>query len=192
MIRVEKEDRLLEEVGVLTNEGLPFHRHMRLQEDSRHRAGGHASSAVNAGRRIYEHLLLRGATLNTVNGANIDARQFFGADARLTDNVGQTSRSAVVSFFKILGVNCREVLPLLGKIVFGENCLDRAGWLASAAVDAFVRMNVKKLSGFEFRLILARVNAIYRTHVHASGVLRPYAGFSDNVRHLNVSLLIGY
>jgi hypothetical protein len=184
------EDGLLEEVGVLSNEALPFFRHVRLKKDSRHRAGGHASSAVNAGRWIYEHLLLCGATLNTVNGANIDARQFFGADARLTDNVGQTSRSAVASFLIIVGVNCREVLPLLGKIVFGEDRLYRTGRLASATVDAFIGMNVKKLGGFEFRLILARVNAIYGTHVHASGVLRPYAGFSDNVRHLNVSLLI--
>jgi hypothetical protein len=186
---LRRKSRLLEEFRVLSNEAIPLGGHIGFDENRGYRAGWHASSAVNAGRWIYVHLFLTGATLNTVNGTNIDARQFFGANARLTDNVGQTSCSALASFFEIVGVNGREVLPLLGEIVFSKDRLDRACRLTRAAVDALVGMDVQQLRAFKFRLVFARVNAIYRTDVHASRVLCPYAGFSDNVRHLNVSLL---
>ena len=180
---LRRKSRLLEEFGVLSNEAIPLGRHIGYGKDRRHRAGWHASSALNAGRWIYVHLLLAGATLNAVNGTNIDARQFFSADARLTNNVGQTSCSALASLLEIVGINGREVLPLLGEIVFSEDRLDRAGRLARAAVDALVGMDVQQLHAFEFRLVFARVDAVYRTDVHASRVLGPYAGFSDNVRH---------
>jgi hypothetical protein len=170
---------------------MPFRRHFGFDKDGRHRAGGLASTAICAGRGIYVHLRLIGATLDTVNGTNIDARQFFGANAGLTNNVGQTSCSALASSLVIVGVNGREVLPLLGEIVFSEDRLDRASRLARAAVDALVGMDVQQLRAFECLFVLARVNAVYGTDVHASRVLRPYAGFSDNVRHLNVSLLLG-
>jgi len=186
-----RKSRLLEEVRVLSNEAIPLGWHNGFDENRRYRAGWHASPAVNAGRWIYVHLLLTGATLNTINGTNIDARQFFGANAGLTNNVGQTSCSALASLLVIVGVNGREVLPLLGEIVLSEDRLDRASRLARAAVDALVGMDVQQLRAFECLLVFARVNAVYRTDVHASRVLSPYTGFSDNVRHLNVSLLFG-
>jgi hypothetical protein len=182
---------LLEEFGVLSNEAIPLAGDIRFDENGGHRAGWYAGSTVNAGHWIYVHLLLTGATLNTINGTNIDARQLLGADARLTNNVGQTSCSALASLLVIVGINGSEVLPLLGEIVFSEDRLDRASRLARAAVDALVGMDVQQFRALECLLVLARVNAVYRTNVHASRVLRPYAGFSDNVRHLNVSLLFG-
>jgi len=75
------------------------------------------------------------------------------------------------------------MLPLLGEIVFGEDRLDGAGWLARATVDALVRMDIQQFRVLEIRFIFARMDAVYRTNVHTSGVLGPYAGFSDNVRH---------
>src|SRR6202040_369245 len=109
--------------------------HEGVQENRLHRASRHASSTVDAVRWIYVHLLLIGATLNTINGTDIDACQFFRADAGLTNNVGQTSRSAVASLLVVVGVNGREVLPLFGDIGFGEDRLTRAGRLARAAVS---------------------------------------------------------
>jgi len=82
-----------------------------------------------------------------------------------------------------IGVDRGEVLPLLGEIVFGEDRLDGASRLTSAAVYAFVGMDVEQLRGFELGLVLSRVNAVYGADVHTSRVLGPYAGFSDNVRH---------
>ena len=75
------------------------------------------------------------------------------------------------------------MLPLLGKIVFGEDRLDGAGWLARAAVDALVGMDIQQLRGLEGRFVFARMDAVYRADVHTSRVLCPYAGFSDNIRH---------
>ena len=74
---------------VLFNKRVPFCRHLTFDKNSRHRARRLASTAVRTGRGIYIHLLLVGATLDTVNGTNINARQLFSADARLTYDVGQ-------------------------------------------------------------------------------------------------------
>ena len=72
---------------------MPFRRHVGFSKDRGYRTGGHASIAVCTGCGIYVHLLVIGATLDAINGTNIDARQVFGADARLAYHVGQTSRS---------------------------------------------------------------------------------------------------
>src|SRR5262249_50613906 len=80
---------LSEERRVLAYKVLPFGGHVGLKKNRGHRASRLARSAVNAGRGIYVHLLLIWATLNAVNRANINTRQFFGADARLTYPVGQ-------------------------------------------------------------------------------------------------------
>jgi hypothetical protein len=105
---------LSEELRVLFYERVPFRRHFGFDKNSRHRAGRLASTAVRTGRGIDIHLLLIGATLDTVNGTNINARQLFSADARLTYYVGQPSCSAPASFIVIVSIHRGEVLPLLG------------------------------------------------------------------------------
>jgi len=162
---------------------VPFRRHFGFDKDSRHGAGRLAGTAIGTGRGIYVHLRLIGATLDTVNGTNIDARQLFCADARLTNYVGQTSCSALASFLVVVGIHRSEMLPLLGKVVFGEDRLDGAGGLARATVDALVGMYIQQLRALELRFVFARMDAVYRADVHTSCVLCPYAGFSDNVRH---------
>src|SRR5256885_17226147 len=72
-------------------------------------------------------------------------------------------------------VQLDEVLPLIGRLVFREDRLDRADGLASPAVDAFVRMDV------EHRL--AFVDAIHRTDLDTGLVLHVDARLGDDVRH---------
>jgi hypothetical protein len=48
-------------------------------------------------------------------------------------------------------------------------------------------MNVKHLFVGKIRLILARMDAVDRTHVYASGVLRTDTRFGDYVSHKGVS-----
>ena len=87
------------------------------------------------------------------------------------------------SLLVVVGVHLREVLPLLREIVLREDRLNRASRLTRATIDALVWVNIKQLRGLKCRLVFARVNAVYRTDVHACRVLGPYTGFSDNVRH---------
>jgi hypothetical protein len=47
-------------------------------------------------------------------------------------------------------------------------------------------VNIEHISGRERRLIFSRVDAVDRAHVHARGVLRADAGFTDDVCHFDV------
>jgi hypothetical protein len=89
----------------------------------------------------------------------------------------------------MVGIDRREVLPLLGDVVFGEDGLDRARWFARAAINAFIRMYVEHFGRLEIGFILTGVDAIDRTNIHTSRILSPYAGLSNNVSHLRLSLL---
>jgi hypothetical protein len=121
---------------------MPLGRHVGFEKNGRDRADWLACGAVSAGRWVYVHLLLIGATLNTVNGTNINAGQLFRANARLTYYVGQNSLLRSASFLEVLSVHRSEVLPLLGQIVLCENRLDRASRLARATIDALIGMDV--------------------------------------------------
>src|SRR5215467_15005543 len=80
-------------------------------------------------------------------------------------------------------VQLDEVLPLIGRLVFREDRLDRAHGLTSAAVDALVRMDI------EHRL--AFVDAIHRTDLDAGLVLHVDARLGDDVRHQVLPLARG-
>jgi hypothetical protein len=56
-----------------------------------------------------------------------------------------------------------------------ENRGHRTFWLASATVDAFVRVDVK--------LILALVDAVDRTDIYTGAILHPNACFDDHISH---------
>ena len=75
----------------------------------------------------------------------------------------------------LLGVQRREVLPLVGQVVLVEDRLDRALRDAGLAVDALVRVDVEHLGPF--------VEAIDRADDHAVGVLAVEAGLGDDVSH---------
>src|SRR4030095_10434518 len=82
-------------------------------------------------------------------------------------------------------VTCRvdllEVLPLVVDRLFREDRGPRARGLAVAALDTDVRIDVEHLGRLELFLVLARMDAIDRTHVHAGRVLRADAGLRDDV-----------
>ena len=59
----------------------------------------------------------------------------------------------------------------------------RANRDASAAVDAFHRVDIKLRDAFEAGLILARVNTVHRANVHARGILGAGARFGDYISH---------
>jgi hypothetical protein len=83
----------------------------------------------------------------------------------------------------MVGVHLREMLPLLRQVVLRENRLDRAGWLASSAVDALDRVDIEHLGALKIGFVLARMYAIHRANVDASGVFRTDAGFGYYVCH---------
>jgi hypothetical protein len=60
---------------------------------------------------------------------------------------------------------------------------DRACGHARATVDALFRMDVEHPGRFEFRFVLARVDAVDGAHVHAGAVLRIDARVGDDERH---------
>src|SRR3990167_3045273 len=87
------------------------------------------------------------------------------------------------SFGIVLRVDRNEPLPLVRGVLEREDGFDRAGGHAGPAVDALAGMNVQQLGRREPGLVLARVDAVDRTHVHAGGVLRADAGLADNIGH---------
>src|SRR5689334_17598408 len=75
------------------------------------------------------------------------------------------------------------VLPLVRDFVERVNRLDRARRHAGAAIDALVGVNAQNLGGLEVGLVLAGMNAVDGTHIHARGVLGANAGLGDDVGH---------
>jgi hypothetical protein len=80
----------LKEVCILFNEGVPFGRHLFDKKDGRDRANRLTGGAIGADSRVYIHLLLGGASLYTINWTNINAKEFFGANAGFTNYKCQT------------------------------------------------------------------------------------------------------
>jgi hypothetical protein len=86
------------------------------------------------------------------------------------------ARSAL--FLEVLGIDAREVAPLRRYRALLEDGVHRAGWLAGAAVNTFVRIDEILL------VFLAGVNAIHGADIHAGCVLHADAGLTDYVGHL--------
>ena len=65
-------------------------------------------------------------------------------------------------------------------VFFWVDGTDRAGWDASAAIDALVRVNVE--------LVVTLVNAFDGANFDAGGIFGSDAGLSDDVCHVGSSL----
>src|SRR2546423_6714205 len=87
--------------------------------------------------------------------------------------VGPSRRCFALEYFAI---DLDVLLEIRGHVLFRKNRRHRALWLAGAAIDAFVWMDVE--------LVRALVDAIDRAHVDAGAVLGVLAGFGYDVRHL--------
>src|ERR1044072_4004218 len=73
--------------------------------------------------------------------------------------------------------------PLLRCFVEGVDRVDRTRRHARAAVDALVRMNIKHLGRRVLGFVLARMNTVDRTDVHARGILGADAWLANDIRH---------
>src|ERR1051326_494719 len=95
---------------------------------------------------------------------------------RLRDGVGLAVPINEVGLDQILLVRGRRVGALV-------NRRHRTRGNARAAVDALFRMDVEHRCLREFRLVLARMDAVDRTDVHAGRVLRFDTGISNDEWH---------
>ncbi len=82
---------------------------------------------------------------------------------------------------KMIGVDLNVLLPLFRDVFVTIDRFDRAGRLAGAAIDTFIRMDKKLLGAFEISFILAGMNAINGADINAGRVLRADAGFANYV-----------
>lgn len=79
-----------------------------------------------------------------------------------------------------IGVGLNEWSPVVWDVIFREDCVDGAFWLAGAAVDAFIRMDEHREHKGAF-IRIGLVNALYRANIHTGSVLSVDAGFGDDV-----------
>src|SRR2546429_7346812 len=77
-----------------------------------------------------------------------------------------------------------KAAPLPRRLVEREDRLDRARRDARPAVDALVGVNIEHVRAREGVFVLARVDAVHRTDIHARGVLRSDARLADDIGHL--------
>src|SRR5208282_1721641 len=89
----------------------------------------------------------------------------------------------------ILGVERRVARPLLRQVVERKDGRDRTHGHTGSAVDALDRIDIKHGYVGEVSLVLARVNAIHRAHVHTGRVFGADARFRNNVSHNRQALL---
>src|SRR5215468_5582092 len=75
------------------------------------------------------------------------------------------------------------VLPLFRYIVLRKDGSHRARGFARTAVDALFRMDVKHRRRLELRFVLLRVDAVHRTRVDASRILRADTRFTNDICH---------
>jgi len=75
-----------------------------------------------------------------------------------------------------LGVDVEELLLIIGQVILVIDGLDGAYGLASAAVNALLRVNVEAT--------LTLVNAVDGTLLDASTILDIHAGQTDDVGHV--------
>src|SRR2546425_12437577 len=75
------------------------------------------------------------------------------------------------------------MLPLLWQIFERKDGRNGADRHASAAINAFGRMDVKLRLALEIRFVLARMDAIHRADIHARGVFCADARFGNHVSH---------
>jgi len=94
----------------------------------------------------------------------------FGLSARL-----YVRENTVTLLFGKVRVDLDKVLPLIGNFIFHENGIYGTLRLAQAAVNTFIRVNVKLIARF--------MDAVHGANSDAGFIFDPNAGFGDYVRH---------
>jgi len=89
----------------------------------------------------------------------------------------------------MVSVDLDVLFPLIRNIFVSIDRLNRAGWLAGAAINTFVRMDKELLRTLELGFIFARVYAIDRADINTSRILRTNARFANYVNSHYANLL---
>ena len=77
----------------------------------------------------------------------------------------------------------RKLRPFFREVVERKDGRNRAHRNVSSAVETFDRIDEQHLLALKTRIVLYRVNAIYRARVYASAVFGTDARFGNNVCH---------
>src|SRR5271157_3702627 len=84
---------------------------------------------------------------------------------------------------EVLGVALGVLFPLLRQILECEDRRNRADGDARAAINALHRIDVQHLFGRELLAVLFGVDAVHRTGIDTSRVLRANTRFRDHISH---------
>src|SRR5215467_5176912 len=153
--------------------------HIRAPGNSRTCAAGNIESAARPGHLRAAHCSARRATPSLhahkkTGDPAMGPREETRRERRLA--LGRGLDAGVV--LEELLVHLDVLLPVRRRLVLGEDRLDGADGLASAAVDALIRMDVEHG--------LALVDAVHGAHLDAGLVLHVDTGFSNDIRHYSL------
>ena len=90
----------------------------------------------------------------------------------------------------MLGIFVCVLFPFVRKIVESEDGGNRANRYASAAVNAFNRINIEHVRAFKLGFILLGMYAVNGAGVHAGGIFGSNAGLCNYICHKGLNLRV--
>lgn len=117
----------------------------------------------------------------------MDNRMEVAASAVSDGLAGGEGQAPRLLLLKVVGIHRNVVLPFFRCFIEGEDRFHRTRRYAGAAVDAFVRMDIEHFRGSEVWFVLARMNAVHRTHIDTRGVFGADAWLANDVGHCLLS-----
>jgi hypothetical protein len=110
-----------------------------------------------------------------------------GTPKRAAENQNKQGTSYKKELLSLLcipiGVDRSEVIPLFGEIFERENSGHRTNGHAGSTIDALRRVNIELRLRLESRFVLARMDTVHWTDIHASGVFCADARLGNHVSH---------
>src|SRR6201995_5784717 len=83
----------------------------------------------------------------------------------------RVSRTKPLSVGEVVGVDLREVLPLVRQLIVREDRVDRTFLDAGVAVDALLGIDEQLLHFGKAGLVFSRVNTVDRADLHTTEIL---------------------
>jgi hypothetical protein len=81
----------------------------------------------------------------------------------------------------VVGVDLDITIPLLRYVLVAIDRFNGTGRLTRATIYAFIGIDIEMFDGLELRLILPRMNAVYRADVNTRRILCANAWFADHI-----------
>src|SRR6266852_8622606 len=160
----------------------PPYEAFRMVDDSERKRVGMATSGEGRGSGIGSESVVKGLGRNFESWDKKAARR--SVPLKIQKSRLRRTKTALLSLFCVpIGVDWGEAIPLFRKIFERENSGDRANGYASAAIDAFGRVDVQLRLSLERRFVLARMDAVHRTDIHTRGVFCADARLGNHVSH---------